>query len=309
MGAISVMGDDVPKATKAPSPTKVAFIAGTGKSGSTLLGKLLGQVDGFVDVGELINLDRQFSLGGKCGCGEAIVECGFWGEVLEKGIGGINHLDRKRWQRLKTRYMPLLIIPGSKGLLRRYFFQLHQIYGGLADVSRARVIVDSSKSAFYGAVLGLFPDVEVSMVHLVRDVRGSEGSMHRLKAEGANKWVKRNTWWNSIRWMIVNLLTEWTARLSGIRYIRVRYEDLVREPREALHAIAAVLNEADAEMSFLVGRTAELRETHTLSGSGVRFKVGSIELKLDERWKESLPGANRAVVDGLTRWFRRRYGY
>ena len=38
--------NDVPR-------TKVLFIGGYGRSGSTLLDRLLGQIDGFVSVGEV----------------------------------------------------------------------------------------------------------------------------------------------------------------------------------------------------------------------------------------------------------------
>lgn len=288
---------------------KIAFIAGTGKSGSTLLGKLLGQVEGFVDVGELINIDWQFEREQDCGCGNPVKACDFWSSVLQSSIGDVASLDIKRWHRLKTRYLPLLLVPGFRRRLQRYFAQLHKIHIAVATTAQSRVTVDSSKSAFYGAVLGLFPDLDVLTIHLVRDVRGSEASMHRLKSEGSGKWVKRNTWWNSLRWMIVNLLTEWTARLSGSRYLRVRYEDLVSDPRNVLEEILAALEETRPTLGFLSGNTAQLGETHTIAGSGVRFKRGPIELKLDERWRETLPEGNRAVVDGLTRWFRRRYGY
>jgi len=288
---------------------KVAFIAGTGKSGSTLLGKLLGQVGGFVDVGELINIDWQFERKELCACGEAVSVCDFWTKVVGNSIGSIEDLDRARWHRLKTRYLPLLLVPGARRPLQRYFKQLHHLIMGVARVTEANVIVDSSKSAFYGAVLGLFPDIDVYTLHLVRDVRGSEGSMHRLKSEGAGKWINRNTWWNSIRWMIVNLLTEFTARATGSRYMRVRYEDLVTDPTRVIAEIAIMLDEPEAKIEFLSGNRAQLSKTHTIAGSDVRFKQGLIELQLDERWKQSLPESNRAVVDGLTGWFRRRYGY
>ncbi len=288
---------------------KVAFIAGTGKSGSTLLGKLLGQIDGFADVGELINIDWQFERDDKCGCGDRVRTCDYWTKAVANSIGTIDRLDRTRWHRLKTRYLPVLLVPGAGRFLRQYFEQLHDLIVASAQEAGARVIVDSSKSAFYGAVLAQFPDIKVYTVHLLRDVRGSEGSMHRLKSEGSGKWVNRNTWWNSVRWMIVNLLTEFAAILSHTHYIRVRYEDLVTDPTKTLAEIAKALGEPQEQLNFMSGNTAQLGKTHTIAGSAVRFKQGSMALVLDERWKESLPEENRAVVERLTRWFRRRYGY
>lgn len=288
---------------------KVLYIAGTGKTGSTLLGKLLGQVEGFIDVGELANVDAQFDGKQKCGCGKGVASCKFWTQVLAKGLGGIDRLDRRRWRRLKTRYLPLIWLPGARRFLTQYFRQLRDLHQAVHEVGQARVVADSSKSAFYGAVLNLFPGVDVYTLHLVRDVRASEGSMFRLKGEGSAKFARRSTWWNSVRWMIVNLITEWAAKRAGSPYLRVRYEDLINDPRKTLGSILRFMGEAPAPLAFLAGHTTVLGKTHTVAGSNVRFKEGPIELRLDERWKTSLPAHTLAVVDGLTRSFRRRYGY
>lgn len=288
---------------------KVAYIAGTGKTGSTLLGKLLGQVEDFVDVGELVNIDAQFDQNQKCGCGTAVRSCQFWAEVLKKGIGGIDKLERRPWHRLKTRYLPALLLPGARRFLVRHFHQLYRLHQAVHDVGKARVVVDSSKSAFYGAVLNLFPGVEVYTLHLVRDVRASEGSMYRLKQEGSAKFGKRSTWWNSVRWMIVNILTEGAAKWVGSPYRLVRYEDLTSDPKKTLGDILDFLSEDPSKQNFIEGHTAILGKTHTVAGSAIRFKESPIELRLDERWRSNLPERNRAVVDGLTRWFRQRYGY
>lgn len=292
-----------------PGRIKIAYVAGAGKSGSTMLGKLLGQVDGCFDVGELINIDMQFDKGEKCGCGEPVKDCPVWSEVVTKALGSIDGLDRDHWKYLKTRYMPVLLIPGARPRVRRFFDQVRRLHLALAELTGGKMTVDSSKSAFYGAVLSLYPEFEVYMLHIVRDVRGSEGSMHRLKSQGVGKWVNRGTWWNSVRWMGVNLITEWTAKLTGMPYMRVRYEDLVAKPGETLAEVTRLLGRADAGLGFLDGATANLGKTHTIAGSNVRFKEGPMELKLDERWKEQLPEHTKAVVDRLTRRFRRRYGY
>ncbi|MCF7983895.1 MAG: sulfotransferase [Thiohalocapsa sp.] len=288
---------------------KVLYIAGTGKTGSTLLGKLLGQVEGVVDVGELINIDVQYAHDEKCGCSAPVKSCAFWTQVVEQGVGGIERLDRKRWHRLKTRYLPLLAIPGAKRFLTGYFAQLHDLHRAVHDVGGARVVADSSKSAFYGAVLNLFPDIDVYTLHLVRDVRASEGSMYRLKHEGSEKFSRRSTWWNSVRWMLVNLVTEWAAKWVRSPYERVRYEDLVAHPEQTLRKILDFVGASDAELGFLDGNTATLGKTHTIAGSGVRFKESAMDLKLDERWRTTLPEDRLAVVDRWTSRFRRRYGY
>ena len=58
------------------------FIAGWGRSGSTILGNLLGETHGAVSVGELNNYwAMRASLRRTCGCGLPHDACPFWVEV------------------------------------------------------------------------------------------------------------------------------------------------------------------------------------------------------------------------------------
>jgi hypothetical protein len=112
-----------------------------------------------------------------------------------------------------------------------------------------------------------------------------------------------------VRWVLVNLVTEWSAKWVGSPYLRVRYEDLIQEPAATLRTILDFVGETEAKLDFLDGPTAQLGKTHTVAGSSVRFKESAMELRLDERWKTVLPPENLAVVDRWTRRFRKRYGY
>ena len=49
---------------------KVLYIAGEGRSGSTILGNILSQIDGFFSVGEMHHIwDRGFIENWRCSCG------------------------------------------------------------------------------------------------------------------------------------------------------------------------------------------------------------------------------------------------
>src|SRR5215831_4456244 len=77
-------------ALRAPScaPT-VVYIAGSGRSGSTLLERVLGEIPGFANVGELIDLFRRVAdHGERCGCGQEFARCPFWSQVGERAVGG-----------------------------------------------------------------------------------------------------------------------------------------------------------------------------------------------------------------------------
>ncbi|QRN81678.1 MAG: sulfotransferase, partial [Nocardiopsis sp. BM-2018] len=129
-----------------------------GRSGSTLIERLLGELPGFCSVGEIVHLwQRGLVENERCGCGLAFADCGFWAEVGKRAFGGWERLDVQRVLRLKhgvdrTRYLPGLL-NGSSGegplsaRTARYTDLYHRLYSAVAQVSGARVIVDASKHA------------------------------------------------------------------------------------------------------------------------------------------------------------------
>ena len=68
--------------------TKVLFVAGTGRSGSTLLANVLGTVDGVFSGGEIRYLwERGLQDERLCGCGRAFLECPVWTAILHEAYG------------------------------------------------------------------------------------------------------------------------------------------------------------------------------------------------------------------------------
>lgn len=60
------------------------YIMGRGRGGSTVLGNVLGELDGFFCAGEVRTLwDPIVSSGGRCGCGKSVVSCEIWSRVIE----------------------------------------------------------------------------------------------------------------------------------------------------------------------------------------------------------------------------------
>ena len=62
---------------------RVLFLAGSGRSGSTLVTTALGQVDGFFAAGELRYLWQRGLVDNRpCGCGRPFRECPVWTAIL-----------------------------------------------------------------------------------------------------------------------------------------------------------------------------------------------------------------------------------
>ena len=93
--------------------------------------------------------------------------------------------------------------------------------------------------------------------------------------------------------------------------LRVRYESFVRDPRAVLTAIADHMGVALAPdaLSFVTAEKIELGVDHTAAGNPMRFKTGTLPLRVDEAWREHLAPRDRRVVTAIAWPLLRRYGY
>ena len=61
--------------------TKVVYIAGAGRSGSTFLSQLLSQNPDCMNVGQIRHLAMSYGRKRLCSCGKALPDCTYWGKV------------------------------------------------------------------------------------------------------------------------------------------------------------------------------------------------------------------------------------
>lgn len=299
---------------------KVLYVAGWGRSGSTILDNVLGQIDGFFSAGELCYVwDRNVIENRLCGCGRPFRECPVWMPVMETAFGGMDGIDapgmvRLRDSSIRTRHVPLMLAPRGnarlKARLGKYTSNLDRLYRGIQEVTRSRVIVDSSKLPSYGHVLGIVPTIDLYVVHLVRDSRAVTHSWLRKKLEpDTGTFMRRHNIFESpLIWSVWNFITEVFWRKRRDRYLRLRYEDFIDDPQEAVERILHFVDER-IPSTPLEGRIVELGINHTVGGNPSRFKTGSVELRPDEEWKAKMKPLDRAVVTALSWPLLRRYGY
>jgi hypothetical protein len=307
---------------------KVLYIGGYGRSGSTLLERMLAQIDGFVAVGELTHMwERGFKENQLCGCGEPFAECHFWDAVMREAFGGRDRVDADHIVALRNsvermRYIPQTILPWRTARYARdfqgYGEVVERLYRAIRQVSGAGVIVDSSKDPRSIYPLSRFSGIDLHILHLVRDSRAVAFSWSRKRArpEVTSRAAympqygpARSGW----QWVWHNALID-LARRVGIPSLLVRYEDLVTQPRGTLVAILKRLglDEAESAADKAVGgnNTVSLSAvSHTVAGNPVRFEQGSVKLVLDREWREKMPRRDRMIVTALTMPLLLRYGY
>lgn len=307
------------------SKLKVIFIGGSGRSGSTLLDRILGQIEGFFSLGEMYHIwERSFIENQLCGCGKPFKECEFWQEVVEKAFGGFDKIDpnsvlqlRRSVQRI--RYIPWLAFPALrshqyKEKLAEYTEIWSRLYEAIRDASRSDILIDSSKEPTHGFFLSTIPEVDLYVIHLVRDGRAVAYSWQRKKRRPEIHWEEAYMPRYSIRrstreWVLSNVLTQ-ILGLVAPHYTIVRYEDLVTYPERTVIGLLKDLGlEASGVGTLLKNRIIDLGVNHTVSGNPLRFKQGTIEIRLDEEWQQRMPAHKRIAVTAFTWPFLLRYGY
>jgi hypothetical protein len=318
--------------TATGSPT-VIYIAGSGRSGSTLLERTLGQMDGFVNVGELIDLFRRTAAQGeRCGCGQAFADCPFWARVGTHAFGGWGdehlatvqslqqHVAR---QRHTARLLAFRLAGrGFRQDVTRYGASYSCLYRAIAAETGAACVVDASKWPVQALALAR-AGIDVRVIHLVRDVRGvahslSKGVVARPHAmgESPDPTGENSLMWRTgvtsaaLRWVACQLQAESLGR-CGIPVTRVRYEDFVRDPRSTVTAALAALGlpRGPSHLTHLSGQHVMLGPGHGLSGNPSRFRNGEITLRADEKWREEMPRRDRTVVTAIGMPLLLRYGW
>ncbi len=290
---------------------KVLYLLGLGRSGTTLVDLLLGELDGFFSVGELQSLWQESLINGRlCGCGLPVSRCKLWQRVLGDPEVGIAPQEVVALQRSLRLHSSSGGRPSPE--LERYRALLARIYGRIADVAGARVVVDSSKLPAVASLLVDLPGVDPYFLHVVRDPRAvayswvrSKPALDRLAAEPME------------RLPVVRSARLWNRRQRACRRLRrrhpeksmmVRYEDLTAAPARGIAAVADLVGEP-ATSGFLDGHTAALTPNHTVSGNPIRLGSGAVEVKEDRRWLDELGPGRRAAVTLLTLPHLIRYGY
>ncbi|WP_433021599.1 sulfotransferase [Kribbella sp. CA-294648] len=303
--------------------TKLLYLGGFGRSGTTLVERVIGQLPEVCALGEVTHLwFRGLLWDESCGCGQPFSRCDFWQQVGEVAFGGWKKVDADGVHRLglevdRSRYLPqLATLPSTSGLRRRareYADWYARIYSAAAIVSGAELVVDSSKNASLAYVLRDHEGIDLRVLHVVRDARGVAHSwskdVPRPEARSEQRSMDKYTALQSaVLWTVHNLAFE-VLRRRGVATRQVRYEQLTAGPRRTLAGILSWLDLPAAELPFAADGSVMLEASHTVAGNPMRFQTGRLELRTDDAWRSRLSGSHRRQVTAVTWPLLLRYGY
>lgn len=289
----------------------LVFLAGMGRSGSTLLERLLDGLPGWWSMGEVLQIwERGATANEKCGCGEAFLDCPVWTAVGEKAFGGWDAIEVDRVAALRRsverdRYIPLLyrptLNPAFNSRLKEYNRILSRLYQAVRETTGAKMLVDSGKHLSAALVLRQNPDLDLRVAHLIRDSRGVAYSFAKVvkrPAGGSDALMHRmSPLETSLRYLAYNSLLTFTFG-EGRRV--VRYEDMVEDPGGTVSEICAWATRAPCTDPTPASGSVDLATGHGISGNPMRERNGSTTLRVDDEWRARMPALRKALVTAIT---------
>lgn len=311
-------------------PVRVLYFTGSGRSGTTVINNILGQLGGAFACGELRYLWRRGVVENHlCGCGQTFAECPVWSAVMATPgrPGAVDDapitaeeagaIAARLLQRLSSRRVPAMVV---RRLLGRVPVPPHPddetiawLYRSLSAHVEGAVIVDSSKLPPYGLLLHQLPGVEIFHLHVVRDSRATAFSWQRTKpaldhAGGDQVMPKLMFWKSSLLWAWWNSLS--VALWGRDRtYLRVRYEDFVADPEGVMQNIAERTGLPAADLPFETPTSVRMAPTHSVAGNPSRHSKGAVEIRSDDEWRRAMPTRDRRLVTAITAAALLGFGY
>src|SRR5258708_30699848 len=263
----------------------------------------------------------------RCGCGARFGAWDFGSQVGTVAFGGwqavsVSRLAELRHSVDRPRFIPFLAghaLPARlRGDLDEYTSYYERVYQAVAQVSGCATLVDSSKHASLAFCLSRRSDLDLRVVHLVRDSRAVAFSwttrVQRPEAGEGSYMTTYPPMSAAAHWNAQNGALHLLAR-SGTPVQRVRYEDLVRSPESTIADLARFAGLPSGDLGLALGgtqgepRSAELSHGHLVCGNPMRFATGKITIRGDDRWRSAMPRSQRRAVTAMTLPLLAHYGY
>lgn len=301
-----------PPLTDSDTVVRVIYVAGSMRSGTTLLGQLLGSADGAVDIGEMTLLWTALVDDWTCACGSASTDCPVWAGVREDlagagmGIRELRGLQALVLSTVRTRRLPQLLRASGQGGAAdspdtaRIAAAIREVTDSVAARSGASVVVETTKHLPGLLMRAHAGPSNLDVVHIVRDARGvvaSNARSPRTPTRPGDPYGRSRTAAAAL-WSLENVLT---AALSprGASYTLVEYERLAENPTSILALLRQRLG-LRWPTEFVEGDLVNVGSSHALVGNPSRLQSRRRRVAPDETWRATLSQRQAAAVKATT---------
>jgi hypothetical protein len=299
------------------TPVPISYVLGTNDAGSTLLAFILDSHPDICSVGEPPK--RTIQREGKtkaCSCGTPFAACPFWRDIArmleQKGIP----FSQTAWpndyrysselaHRLLTRYHP------SSSFIRRAAEQIAELAlprhrrrmaavdRGAVEFARAvlnktnkRVFVDTGKHLFRFERFRRVPELDLTVIRLVRDVRWFVYTKKTTRSAAAAA-----TQWRVFQVDADRVLSTFPAE----KQLVVRYEDICSDPPKAARRLHEFLGVEPAALPAVFDPAR-----HHISGDGIG---GPFAIRNEDTWRAGLTEVEQQTALRIAGDVNERFGY
>jgi hypothetical protein len=299
---------------------KLLYVISASYSGSTLLAFLLGRHPQIATVGELSGPDPKIAPDEQmCSCGVRLKQCPFWKQIEEKvharGIDFQISQQNKRFRitqskllhHLLTRPLPISVaeaarnrlfhLPPLAERLQKFLSMNEVVMRSICEHKNADVFLDTSKDIDRLQLLALSHQLEIAVIHLVRDGRGQVCSK-----------IRRGTPLpKAARWLVQfdSLASQLAVKVGKTHFMRLRYEDLCQQPVRELDRIANFIG--IERFSLSVDPDAPQPVLHIL-GNPMKWR-GITTIEIDNRWQQELSPGELQLFERIAGHRNRQFGY
>ncbi|GIF25646.1 sulfotransferase family protein [Paractinoplanes tereljensis] len=283
------------------------YIAGWGRSGTTIVDNIFNSYKNVFSTGELFYLwHRGLIVGRKCGCGVKFTQCTTWKNILSLAFADRlpdpAHVVELQKKAIRVRHTQHLADGTLTAEAEEYLEIYAKLYQAIADVTGAELIVDSSKVPSGAALLTRMPGTVPYLLHMVRDPRAVTHSWMR-----ADSGLRPTA--STMHWLVRNAITERLTRAFPDRHTRLRYEDFAGRPQDTIEEVLAMTGVEPADGPFVSENTVLLKPNHTIAGNPSRFRSGEIAVRPDNRWRAEQQLRPRLTATALALPMLHKYGY
>jgi hypothetical protein len=269
------------------SSKEIIYILGTGRSGSTILATVLNHHEKINFVGELHHFFSYLNKDSYCSCGKTIHSCEFWEKVLS-GLPSSFKNEPQKFVQLcrKMEYhssIPLHMLGFKTGKeFKEYKDVQEKVVSSIDQQISAGYILDSAK--YIGRFLALkkiFKN-QVRGIFLIRDLRGVICSFKK------NVQTQNTPFKTYIYYLTINTIAHFLSILPGFKILKIRYEDVVGNPKKTFREIGDFLELDLSECVMKIEEQKPFNIPHIIGGN--RFKtLSEVTIKKDEKWLNTMP--------------------
>jgi hypothetical protein len=263
----------------------IIYISGSGRSGSTLLERVLHSSRGVIALGEFHCLWRLPHDQITCSCATTFADDGFWKSVLDHAgidqhsIAALRALEGRvcRTSFIAKMGFSLPALAANSDVQQFLDFQF-RIFESVAAISGSATLVDSSKAGPRAWLLSCDPRVRI--LHLYRDPADVIASWRSIKFDtGMGREMKRmsiagasNDWWK----------VEQLIRILGRKrpVARLNYEAMCASPQQRIaDSIAQLGLTQPVQADWIDAKSVRQGvDYHSLNGNPDRFASGPISI-------------------------------